>query len=52
MFFIQKDMVNCKAYAVSNSNDGTFASSPSGNFTVFRIEVTIFMANSRMSTFN
>ena len=25
MFFVQKNMVNCKAHTVSNSNDGAFA---------------------------
>ena len=49
MFFVQKDMVNCKAHTMS---DGALAAPASGDFTVFSVEVTIFVANSGMGTLN
>ena len=52
MFFVQKDMVNCKAHTVSNGNDGAFATTTSSNFTVLCVKITIFTANSGVSTFN
>ena len=45
-------MVNCKTHTVSKSDNGVFASSASGYFTVFCVEVAILMANSGMGAFN
>ena len=52
MFFVQKNMVNCKTYTMSNGNNSTFAPSASSDFTVFSVEVTVLVANSGMGTLN
>ena len=52
MFFVQKDMINCKTHAMSNGNNGALAAPASSDFTVFSVEVTILVANSGMGTLN
>ena len=45
-------MVNGKNHTVSNGDHCSFATSPCGNFSVFSIEIAIFVTYSRMCTFN
>lgn len=45
-------MVNSKNHTVSNSNHRSFAAAPCGDFSVFSKEIAVFVAYSRMGTFN